>query len=803
MQGIGPGTILSGRYTAEHRTAAYPGAEQWTARDATLDRSVLLLAVRREHPNVDAVLDAARRSAGLDNMRLSRILDVGTDGDVAYVVEEALEGSQTMSELLAVSPLPAPEVRRVVGETSLVLDMARHRGLHHQRLAPDLVLRTPDGDIKVRGLATMAALAGVDDVPDQEAARTDALAVVALTYAGFTATWPLPGPSGGLPPAPRVANHVAAPSELASGVPADLDALCRLTFASNQGPTTPGDFARQIAPWSPIPVMLPTISPKSSPTSPRHESPLEDEPSAPSSREAVEASAAGRVDRPHEPVEGPAAARDGERHPDQRPDQRPQALPASQRTDQRPDQRPDRPDQRSDERPDQRPGPREKPAVKGPVPVAHRIPSPADAGPRGRHPGQAAPGTRPQAPGARPLPPGSRPMRPMRPGTRPMPPVARPPDAGGSEPAEPLGPVAPGSSLGPSPMATTAAKTAAALGAAGAATASAARSLSDRFSGWTAETRDKARLRVEDLKERREEAAAHRAAQAREHELEAEPYDYEDDAYAYMGVETADIGREGAARGRGGDYDDRLEPPIPLLPPSAADPLTRDQSRLAIGIIVGFLVIALAFAIWGLSKLPSSLPGLSSSDGSTSISTPEPEDEAGEDTSGEDTSGEAADADVTPEAPAAGQPLQFTAAADYDPLGDGTERPEDLALILDGDASTAWMSQGYRNSAFSNLKEGLGVILGLGAESSLSAVDLVLPLAVSGEVYVTSDEAFFANKPALPEEMSPAGTFSGEGSVTVELADGTRGRYVVVWFTELARDGDWYRARLAGAGATS
>src|SRR5690606_6625028 len=147
------------------------------------------------------------------------ILDVGSDGELAYIVEEALEGSHTISELLAAGPLPAPEVRRIAGEASLVLDVARHRGLHHQQLTPDLVLRTPDGDVKVRGLATMAALAGIDHVPDQEAARADAMAVVALTYAGFTGTWPLPGPSGGLPPAPRVASSIAAPSQRAAGAP--------------------------------------------------------------------------------------------------------------------------------------------------------------------------------------------------------------------------------------------------------------------------------------------------------------------------------------------------------------------------------------------------------------------------------------------------------------------------------------------------------------------------------------------------------------------------------------------------------
>ena len=259
MQGIGPGSVLGGRYTADRRTAQYAGAERWTARDTTLDRAVMLFTVPRSHPNVDAVLDAARRSAGLDNSRLSRILDVGHDDGIAYVVEEALEGSHSLATLLSAGPLPAPEVRRIAGETALVLDLARHRGLHHQRLTPDLVMRTADGDVKLRGLATMAALAGVDDVDDQSAARADAVAVVAIAYAGFTGHWPLPGDRGGLPPAPRVSSHVAAPSEIAAGVPADLDALCRLTFANDQGPVTPGDFARQIAPWSPIPVLLPTL----------------------------------------------------------------------------------------------------------------------------------------------------------------------------------------------------------------------------------------------------------------------------------------------------------------------------------------------------------------------------------------------------------------------------------------------------------------------------------------------------------------------------------------------------------------
>ncbi|HEY8821609.1 MAG TPA: hypothetical protein VIM49_06635, partial [Dermatophilaceae bacterium] len=152
--------------------------------------------------------------------------------------------------ILLRGPLPAEEARRIVGEVASGLETARQRGLHHLRLTPNLVLRTPDGAIRISGLAVAAAIDDAQEPDPAAASRLDAVGVVALAYAALTSRWPLDEQVPGIEPAPRVVGGVPAPSEIATGVPADLDALCRMTLNEDTGPLDPGDFSRQIAPWS-------------------------------------------------------------------------------------------------------------------------------------------------------------------------------------------------------------------------------------------------------------------------------------------------------------------------------------------------------------------------------------------------------------------------------------------------------------------------------------------------------------------------------------------------------------------------
>ena len=249
MEGVGPGSVLAGRYTVGALVRQSAGAQRWTAREPVLGRSVSLLILPSGDSRAAAVLDAARMAAGLDIPGCVRILDIGQEGPAAWVVEEALADAKSVVDLVRNGGLPGDEVRRIVGEAATSLDAAAARGLHHLRITPEEVFRTPEGDIKVRGLATEAALHGAEE-DSVSADRTDAVCLVALTYAALTGLWPLRDLPSALPPAPRLVHGVPAPSEIAAGVPRDLDTLCRLTLDGTGGPTSPGDYARQIAPWS-------------------------------------------------------------------------------------------------------------------------------------------------------------------------------------------------------------------------------------------------------------------------------------------------------------------------------------------------------------------------------------------------------------------------------------------------------------------------------------------------------------------------------------------------------------------------
>ena len=249
---VGRGTVLAGRYQVdEPRPSELPGTSQWAATDQILARPVLV----RVFPAAGAgpALDAARRAALVSDPRLVRVLDVGSDQAVGYVVTELVTGP-TLAQLVGREPLSADQARAIVGEAAAALEVARRRGVHHLALRPSSLAVSDDGRVLVSGLALDATLLGRHGGDARMTSRDDAADLVRLVYAALTAHWPGPREtSDGLPTAPEHDGVPVPPADLVPAVPSDLNTLCVVTLGrDDDGPLSPADLVRELEPWGDI-----------------------------------------------------------------------------------------------------------------------------------------------------------------------------------------------------------------------------------------------------------------------------------------------------------------------------------------------------------------------------------------------------------------------------------------------------------------------------------------------------------------------------------------------------------------------
>ena len=234
------GTLINGRYRLLGRVAEVADAERWIGEDTTLRRKVDLWITASDHPRAAAAQDAARRAALVEDARLPRVLDIGVEDGLQWLITQHDPRARTLLELVETAPLPPAEARRLVGEAAQALEGARRHGVHHEALDPELLLRDADGGVLVKGLGIAAALTGADTGGADAAAERDTKDLVALLRAGLTGRWPAAG----------------RPSEVAEAVPYELDELCaQLDHEGSleldgEPVRTPGDLVSVLAPWN-------------------------------------------------------------------------------------------------------------------------------------------------------------------------------------------------------------------------------------------------------------------------------------------------------------------------------------------------------------------------------------------------------------------------------------------------------------------------------------------------------------------------------------------------------------------------
>ncbi|MGH8824765.1 MAG: protein kinase family protein [Jiangellaceae bacterium] len=224
---VGPGRVLAGRYRVEDLLDEDAGVRTWRAVDEVLSRPVLVQTLPTADPRAEQITDAGRAAALVRDSRFLQVLDVDVEDDIAYVVREWMSG-RDLSVLLAGGPLSPDQAGALARQVAEALAAAHGDGLTHLLLRPGSVLITPDGGVKVAGLATEAAVHGASA---GDPGAIDAAGVGSVLYAALTGRWPDDGGQG-LPRAPTIDGRVASPRQVRPGVPRLLDEIADRTLGN-------------------------------------------------------------------------------------------------------------------------------------------------------------------------------------------------------------------------------------------------------------------------------------------------------------------------------------------------------------------------------------------------------------------------------------------------------------------------------------------------------------------------------------------------------------------------------------------
>jgi len=125
--------------------------EVYRANDSRLHRAVALKVIGLTGSDGDRLRrfeQEARSIAALNHPNIVAIYDVGTHGEVPYLVTELLEG-ETLRERLNRGPIPVRKAIEISTQIAQALSAAHERGIVHRDLKPENVYLTKDGHTKL------------------------------------------------------------------------------------------------------------------------------------------------------------------------------------------------------------------------------------------------------------------------------------------------------------------------------------------------------------------------------------------------------------------------------------------------------------------------------------------------------------------------------------------------------------------------------------------------------------------------------------------------------------------------------
>ncbi len=176
---LSPGTLL-GRYKIRSRLGAGGMGEVYLAEDTTLRRSVAIKVLTGDYTQNEQRLRRFEREAyaasSLNHPNIVTIYEIGSEGDLHFIVNEYVDGESLRQYLLA-HELELREVLDLAIQVASALSTAHQNGIVHRDIKPENIMLRRDGYVKVLdfGLAKLALES--EAVPADTEASTQMLLV--------------------------------------------------------------------------------------------------------------------------------------------------------------------------------------------------------------------------------------------------------------------------------------------------------------------------------------------------------------------------------------------------------------------------------------------------------------------------------------------------------------------------------------------------------------------------------------------------------------------------------------------------
>lgn len=147
------GVILDGRYEVQRRIGVGGMADVYKAFDIEESREVAVKILKNEFINNDEFLQRFKNESKavsmLSHPNIVKILDVGFNEDLRYIVMEYIDGITLRDYIEAEQKLDWKETSHLIIQVLRALQHAHDRGIIHRDIKPQNIMMFSDGTIKV------------------------------------------------------------------------------------------------------------------------------------------------------------------------------------------------------------------------------------------------------------------------------------------------------------------------------------------------------------------------------------------------------------------------------------------------------------------------------------------------------------------------------------------------------------------------------------------------------------------------------------------------------------------------------